>query len=93
MGFEDSAKKLDFEGTLIGLIVSAFGLVAALFWKDAITELIETFVPSGEGLTYKFAAAMIVTVIAVVAIFVLVRYVAGIDDKLKEKAAKVKGSK
>ncbi len=91
MGFEDSAKRLDFEGTLVGLIVSAFGLVAALFWKDAITELIDTFVPAGEGVTYKFAAAMLVTVIAVVAIFVLVRYVAGIDDRLRQKAAKIKG--
>ena len=91
MGFEDSAKSLDFEGTVVGLIISAFGFVAALFWKDAITGLIDTFVPTGEGVTYKFIAAILVTVLAVVAIFVLVRYVTRIDDKLKEKASKVKG--
>lgn len=91
MGFEDSAKSLDFEGTVVGLIVSAFGFVAALFWKDAITDLIDSFVPTGEGVTYKFIAAILVTVLAVVAIFVLVRYVTRIDDKLKEKAAKVRG--
>ena len=90
MGFEDSAKSLDFEGTVVGLIISAFGFVAALFWKDAITDLIDSFVPTGEGMTYKFVAAVLVTILAVVAIFVLVKYVTRIDDKLKEKAIKVK---
>jgi hypothetical protein len=93
MSFEDSAKSLDFEGTIVGLIISAFGFVAALFWKDAITELIDSFVPTGEGVTYKFIAAILVTVLAVVAIFVLVRYVTRIDDKLREKALKGKARK
>lgn len=90
MGFEESAKSLDFEGTVVGLIVSAFGFVAALFWRDAITEFIDKIVPAGEGLTYKFLVAIIVTILAVVTIYILVRYVTRIDDKLRERAMTAK---
>ncbi len=71
---EEHAKRLDFWGVMVALIISSFGFVSALFWRDAINSLIQNIVPEGEGLTYHLAAALIVTAIAVTAIFVLSRF-------------------
>ena len=53
-------------------IVSALALVVGLFWNEAIKAAIEQIVPGGEGLGYKFLAAIIVTVIVVIVIYVLI---------------------
>lgn len=71
---EEKAKTLDIKGVILTLIISSFGFVAALFWRDAIKDMIAEIVPEGEGLTYSFAAAIIVTIIAVVAIYIVSRY-------------------
>jgi len=83
---EEEARRLNFEAVIVSLIVSGFGFVAALFWIDAIKSLIEEIVPEGQGLTYQFAAAVFVTIIAVLAIYITTRYLTRIDDTLKEKA-------
>ncbi len=94
MGVEEEAKQLNFEGVIISLIVSAFSFVAALFWRDAIQGLINELVPEGQGLAYQFGTAVLVTIIAVLAIYVLTKHISKIDDKLKEKIlAKKKSSK
>ena len=74
MSPEEKAKELDIKGTMATLIISAFGFVAALFWRDAIKEFIDEVIPEGEGLMYQFAVAIIVTIIAVIAIYVVSRY-------------------
>jgi C4-dicarboxylate transporter len=71
---EEHAKKFDIRGVIISLIVASFGFVAALFWRDAIKSLIETFVPKGQGLIYQFGVAILVTIIAVIAIYVLSKF-------------------
>ena len=85
---EEQAKKFELKAIIISLIVSAFGFVAALFWRDAIKAFIAEVIPEGQGLGYQFIAAIVVTVMAVVIIFVLTRYIAGFD--IKEKVKKVK---
>jgi len=74
MSVEEKAKAFDIKGTILTLIISAFGFVAALFWRDAIQDAIAKLVPEGEGLVYSFGAAIIVTIIAVVVIFVMSKY-------------------
>jgi|GEM_PF-1071865 len=74
MSVEEKAKMLDIKGTMLTLIISAFGFVAALFWRDAIQDAIAKFVPEGEGLVYSFGAAIIVTIIAVIVIFLMSKY-------------------
>lgn len=69
MGVEDKAKELDIKGVMLGLVISSFSFVMALFWKDAIRETIDKFVPEGEGLIYMYIAAIIVTAISVIAIY------------------------
>lgn len=47
------------------LITSAFGLVAALAWNDAIKGIFEHYYKKGEGLKAQIIYASIVTIIAV----------------------------
>jgi len=58
------------------LITSAFGFVAALFWRDAIQSFLEQTikVTPGEGLwIVQVVVASIVTVFAVIVMFILSR--------------------
>lgn len=71
---EEHAKELNIKGVVLTLIVSSFGFVAALFWRDAIKDAIAQFVPEGEGLVYSFGAAILVTIISVIAIFIVSKY-------------------
>ena len=80
MALEDDIKKMDFKNIMLTAIVTAMAFVVGLFWRDAITAAIEQIVPSGEGLFYKFAAAIIVTVVVVIAVYILMR-----GQKLAEK--------
>jgi len=50
------------------MMSTAFGLVAALAWNEAIKKLIEEFVPKGQGLLSLFLYAAFVTVLAVMVI-------------------------
>lgn len=54
-----------FKNRMATLVISAFGLVAALVWNDAVREIINLIVPVQEVVTYKVIAAIVVTVIAV----------------------------
>jgi Family of unknown function (DUF5654) len=50
----------------LGLVSSAFVLVAALAWNDAIRELISQYLKAGNGLISRFIYAILVTAIAAV---------------------------
>ncbi len=54
-------------------IVTAFTIAAALIWRDAITEIIEQLVPPGEEALYKVIAAVIATILVIIAIYVLLK--------------------
>jgi Na+/proline symporter len=58
-----------FRTNMATLIISAFGLVTALSWNDAIKCMITSLLPPRDELTYKFYAAVVVTLIAVVATY------------------------
>jgi hypothetical protein len=68
-----------FIGTIVTLISSALGLVAALAWNNAITAWVNSLARGPlaplklSGSALAFAQALIVTVIAVVAVVVLNR--------------------
>lgn len=49
-----------------GLISSAFILVAALAWNEAIKELINAYFPHSSGIFSRLIYACVVTVIAVI---------------------------
>jgi hypothetical protein len=54
-------------------IVTAFTIAAALIWKDVITETINKIIPPGDRLVFKFIAAILVTILVVIAIFVILK--------------------
>jgi hypothetical protein len=56
------------------LATSAFGLVAALAWNDAIKTIITQYIPDGAGqILGSIIYAVIVTIIAVIIIYYLGR--------------------
>lgn len=87
MAFEEHAESFDIKNIVITMILSAFGFLVALAWRDAINESIDLLVPAGEGLTYTFMAAILVTIIAVIATFILIKVQKAnlIPDKYEEK--------
>ncbi len=70
----------EFIEQFITLSTSAFGLVAALAWNEAIQafvrEYIERFYPSGAGVISKFSYAIIITTFAVFITYELSRLAA-----------------
>ncbi|HHT18202.1 MAG TPA: hypothetical protein GXZ72_01360 [Methanobacterium sp.] len=59
--------------TIATLLTTAFGLIAALAWNEAIKSLITTFVGKGSDLIGLFIYAIIITIIAVVATLLIAR--------------------
>lgn len=55
----------EFIKTMTTFIVSAFGLVAALAWNRAITEIIDQYLGPGVGIISWLLYAILVTILAV----------------------------
>ena len=72
-----AAKKIkdEFEAQLSGrmltFVSTALGVVAALFWQSAITDTVKAFIPVSGAWSYEIAVALLVTVLAVAAIFAM----------------------
>ena len=69
------SKKL-FLQTFAALITAAFGLIAALAWNQAIQALILKYIGTGNELTGLFIYALIVTIIALIATYIVARALA-----------------
>ena len=62
--------------TITTAIASALGLTIALFWRDAIKELIDYILikfPIGSGWIFSFIVAIIVTIICSIGIWIISR--------------------
>lgn len=62
--------------TIATLITTAFGLIAALAWNEAIRAIILQFLPKGSDLTGLLIYAVLITIIAVVATIIIGRAIA-----------------
>lgn len=67
--------KAEFKKTLVTLIISAFSLVAALAWNEAITHIIEKFIQPGQSIISWLIYALLVTLIAVLVALYLSRLI------------------
>ncbi len=65
--------KSEVMATIATLITTAFGLIAALAWNEAIKALILQFFPKGSGVTGLLIYAILITIIAVIATFLIAR--------------------
>ncbi len=62
--------------TIATLMTTAFGLIAALAWNEAIKAIILQLVPKGDGITGLLIYAVLITIIAVVATILIGRAIA-----------------
>ena len=70
---ELSGMQEEFRKQMGTLITSALAFVAALFWRDSLTEVFNDIFPPGQQVIAKFATAVIVSIIAVLAIVLITR--------------------
>lgn len=59
--------------TIATLITTAFGLIAALAWNEAIKAIIIQYFQAGNGITGLLLYAIIITIIAVIATIIIAR--------------------
>jgi hypothetical protein len=59
--------------TMTALATAGFGLLAAGAWNTAISDVLKTFLPRGQGVIYELLYALIVTLIAIIVINALGR--------------------
>ena len=59
--------------TVATLVTTAFGLIAALAWNDAIKAIIAQFFKAGNGVTGLIIYAVLITIIAVIATLLIAR--------------------
>jgi hypothetical protein len=57
--------------TMIALASAAFGVIAALAWNSAISDLIKQLLPAGKGIITEFIYAIIVTIVAIIVLNML----------------------
>jgi uncharacterized membrane protein YidH (DUF202 family) len=69
-----NALKSEVKKQVTNLVTAAFGFVAALSWNDAIKSMINAFIPSQNAWPYMVLNAVVVTIIAVIAIVLISRY-------------------
>lgn len=72
--------------TVRDLLITAFGLVAALAWNSAIQKLFEVIFPEkANSLVAMFSYAVSVTIIVVLAIYYLTKVTERLNRKDKEE--------
>lgn len=65
--------KITIKSIIITSLTAAFTFAAALIWRDFISALITKIVPPGEEIYYKLIAAIIATIIAIIAIYIVLK--------------------
>ncbi len=71
--FTEYADKLEVKKMVISMMLTALAFVVAFQWRDVIKETIELILPPGEGMIYKWFAAIAFTLIAAGIAIVLVK--------------------
>jgi hypothetical protein len=66
-------------------IITALTFVVALFWNDAVRSAIESIIPRGEGPFYKFLAAIIVTILVVIVVYLILHSERVAQEKVLRK--------
>ena len=86
--FRENVEKLNVRGIVMASIMTAFGLVVALSWKDAINAMVARIIPSGNGdsLLSLFITASAVTLLVVVLASVALRVNRRLEGQLERMA-------
>ncbi|PIO06266.1 hypothetical protein COT29_01860 [Candidatus Micrarchaeota archaeon CG08_land_8_20_14_0_20_59_11] len=70
-----------FRERTLTIVTTAFGVVAALFWQKAISDMINAYIPQSGVWQYELFAAVLVTVMAVTAIYFIGKWSKGDEKK------------
>lgn len=62
--------------TIATLVTTAFGLIAALAWNDAIKAIIVQFIGAGNGIMGFLIYAILITIIAIIVTILIARVIA-----------------
>ncbi|MGC9516335.1 MAG: DUF5654 family protein [Methanomicrobiales archaeon] len=81
----EKSTKILFLETFAGLITAAFGLVAALAWNEAIKAVILELFKAGNAIIGLLVYAVIVTIIAVLATFIIARALSKVGAEIPEQ--------
>jgi small-conductance mechanosensitive channel len=65
----------------LALMIAAFGFVAALVWKDAISAWMAPFIEGAEGPMNLTIAAFVVTVVVVIVTIILAKVLGSKEEK------------
>ena len=86
--FRENVEKLNVRGIVMASMMTAFGLVVALSWKDAINALVARIIPSGDAnfLLSLFITASAVTLLVVVLASVVLRINRRLEGQLERMA-------
>ena len=86
--FRENVEKLNVRGIVMASIMTAFGLVVALSWKDAINALVARIIPSGnaDSLLSLFITASAVTLLVVILASVVLRINRRLEGQLERMA-------
>ena len=64
--FKENIEKLNIRGIIMSSVMTAFGLVVALSWKDAINELVNSIIPNSDD---RSMLGMFITALSVTLLF------------------------
>ena len=70
----------EYFATVAKMLTSAFGLVAALSWNEAIKAIIDRYITKGNSMVSYIIYALVVTVIVVMVTIWLAHWTQKIDD-------------
>ncbi|PIR27649.1 hypothetical protein COV39_03355 [Candidatus Berkelbacteria bacterium CG11_big_fil_rev_8_21_14_0_20_40_23] len=70
----------EYFATMAKMLTSAFGLVAALSWNEAIKAIIDRYITKGNSMVSYIIYALVVTVIVVMVTIWLAHWTQKIDD-------------
>tara|TARA_B100001964_G_scaffold30777_1_gene31901 strand:- start:135 stop:410 length:276 start_codon:yes stop_codon:yes gene_type:complete len=84
MSFEEDAKKLNLRAIILSSVMTAFGLVIALAWKDAINATVAYLMPDNDTSTLYgiYVSAVGVTLLVTVLAWLVMRANRQIEDRL-----------
>ena len=85
--FRENVEKLNVRGIVLSSVMTAFGLVVALVWKDTIIATVEYILPNTDDGTLQgmYISAIAVTVL----VMVLAKFAINLNQRVEKEFEKV----
>ena len=85
--FKDNVEKLNVRQIVLSSVMTAFGLVVALVWKDSIIATVDYLLPNTDDVTLQ---GMYISAIAVTAlVMVLAKFAISLNERVEKEIDRV----